>query len=158
VAFQLWAGRAVGVRRASVGYVLALLCFGGGYALVASGQLIGVLIGLLGVAVLIWSTAMTHVGVVVNAYGVRIHHGLLPPAVINLPVRRIRSITTTHVGPTLWHRWGWTWVPGRSRAVVVRSGPALAIELTTGKRVVVSVDQPEGAITMIRRVGLVKTN
>jgi hypothetical protein len=158
VAFQLWSGRALGFRRASVGFGLALVCLAGAYGAVSRGGphrfVAGALLGLAGAAVLLWSAAMAHVGVVINPYGVRIEHALLPVPVISVPMRAVRSITATDVGPTLWRRWGWTWVPGRSRAVIVRSGPALSIELNSGRRFLVSVDDPEHAVAVVNRIGI----
>jgi hypothetical protein len=158
VAFQLWSGRAIGTRRATVGFALALACLAGAYGAFSGGSLrraaLGVLLGLAGAAALIWSAAMAHVGVVINPYGVRVHHALLPAPVVSVPMRAVRSITATDVGPTVWRRWGWTWVPGRSRSVIVRSGPALSIELNSGRRFVVSVDDPEHAVAIVNRVGI----
>jgi hypothetical protein len=126
VAFQLWSGRAIGFRRATVGFALALACLAGAYAVFSGGNLrraaLGTLLGLIGAVVLVWSAAMAHVGVVINPYGVRVHHALLPAPVISVPMRAVRTISATDVGPSIWRRWGWTWVPGRSRAVIVRSG------------------------------------
>jgi hypothetical protein len=148
----------LGFRRATVGFGLALACFAGAYAAASRGGLrwigLGVLLGLAGAAVLVWSAAMAHVGVVINPCGVRVEHALLPAPVISLPMRAVRTISAIDVPPTVWRRWGWTWVPGRSRAIIVRSGPALSIELTSGRRFVVSVDDPDQAVAVVNRIGI----
>jgi hypothetical protein len=151
-------GRAFGVRRAPVGLGIALACFAGAYAAFSTDNLkraaVALLLVLLGVAVLLWAAAMTHVGVVINAYNVRVRHGLLPVALLNLPMRTVRDVRAIDVTQAVWRRWGWTWVPGRSRSIVVRSGPALLIELRSGQRFVVSVDDPESAVAAVTRVGI----
>jgi hypothetical protein len=146
------------VRRASVGLGVALACFAAAYAVFSIDQLqraaAAVLLVLLGAAVLVWAAAMAQVGVVINAYNVRVRHGLLPVALLNLPMRTVRDIRAIDVTQAVWRRWGWTWVPGRSRSIVVRSGPALLIELRSGRRFVVSVDDPHDAVEWVARVGI----
>ena len=137
---------------------MALTLFGLAYGVFSTEALrraaLAVLLVVLGVAVLLWASLMAHVGVVINAYHVRVRHGLLPPPVMNLPVRSIRAVRAVDIGPSVGRRWGWTWVPGRGRSVIVRSGPALAIEMRSGRRFVVSVDHPETAVQAVERLGL----
>jgi hypothetical protein len=151
-------GRAYGARRAPLGLAVALACFGGAYAVFSTEHLkraaLAVLLVLFGAAVLFWAAAMAHVGVVINAYNVRVRHGLLPVALLNLPMRTVRDIRAIDVTQAVWRRWGWTWVPGRSRSIVVRSGPALLFELRSGRRYVVSVDAPESAVAAVARFGV----
>jgi hypothetical protein len=113
----------------------------------------GALLLALGLAATVWSAAMAHVGVRISAYSVRVRHGLLPVPVLSVPVRSVRNARAIDVEPTVWRRWGWTWVPGRGRSVIVRSGPALALELGSGQRVVVSVDEPAQAVLALQQLG-----
>jgi hypothetical protein len=133
-----------------------LACFGAAWGIGSFDSLrraaIALLLALVGLAVLLWAAAMAHVGVRITAYSVTIRHGLLPVLGTSLPLRTVRGLSATDVQPSVWRRWGWTWVPGRGRAVIVRSGPALAIEFGTGRRFVVTVDDPEQAVAALGRL------
>ena len=156
MSFQLWSGRAYGVRRAPIGFAVALACFGAAWGIGSFDSLrrvaIALLLALVGLTALAWAAAMAHVGVRITAYSVTVRHGLLPVLGTSLPMRSVRGLSATDVRPSVWRRWGWTWVPGRGRAVIVRSGSALAIELATGRRFVVSVDEPEEAVAALGRL------
>jgi hypothetical protein len=139
---------------------VAAVCFAGTY-LVSGAHGLGLLGRLgyaaallaLGLGALVWSAAMAHVGVRISAYNVNVRHGLLPMTVMTVPLRSVRGARVVDVAPTVWRRWGWTWVPGRGRSVIVRSGPALALELGSGRRLVVSVDEPEQAVLALQQLG-----
>lgn len=127
---------------------MALACFAGAYAF---GSVLALLPVVIGVVVLVWTAAMAHVGVLITHYNVRVRHGLLPMPVTSLPMRSIRELRAIDVAPTVSGRWGLTWMPGRHRSMIVRSGPALHVELGTGERFVVSVNEPEHAVTVFRQ-------
>jgi hypothetical protein len=104
-----------------------------------------------GVAVTVWAAAMAHVGVQISMYNVRIRHGLLPMPAISVPLRMVHGLRVVDVRSSIWQRWGWTWVPGRGRAVIVRSGPALVFDFA-GRQFTVSVDEPEEAVVALNRM------
>lgn len=109
------------------------------------------LLGVVGLAALVWAAAMAHVGVQISMYNVRIRHGLLPMPPITVPLRMVGSIRAVDVQSNLAQRWGWTWVPGRGRAVIVRSGPALLFDFA-GRQFTVSVDDPDEAEAALNRM------
>ncbi|MEV6924156.1 hypothetical protein AB0M46_06530 [Dactylosporangium sp. NPDC051485] len=158
MSFLLWDGRAIGYRRAGVGAGVGLLCFVAGY-LVAPGEAfahpkrlgLSVLLFACGVAVVVWAAAMAHVGVQISMYNVRIRHGLLPLPSVSVPLRMVQGLRAVDVRASVGQRWGWTWVPGRGRAVVVRSGPALMFDFG-GRQFTVSVDEPEAAVAALQRM------
>ncbi|GGM72526.1 hypothetical protein ACFFX1_53480 [Dactylosporangium sucinum] len=158
MSFLLWSGRAIGYRRAAAGATVALGCFVAGYLVVPERALeqpkwllLSAVLFLAGLAVAGWAAAMGHVGVQISMYNVRIRHGLLPMPPISVPLRMIGELRSVDVQSSIGQRWGWTWVPGRGRAVIVRSGPALVFDFG-GRQFMVSVDDPEDAIAALGRV------
>lgn len=137
---------------------MAVLCFVGGYIGAPEQPFehpkrlaLTVLAFGAGLAALVWAAAMTHVGVQVSMYNVRIRHGLLPMPPISVPLRMVSGLRAVDLRSSIWQRWGWTWVPGRGRAVIVRSGPALTFDFG-GRQFTVSVDGPEDAVAALNRM------
>ena len=158
MSFLLWSGRAIGYRRATGGVLLALAFLVGGI-LVAPAQpfdhprrlVLSALLFLGFAALLVWSAAMAQVGVQISMYNVRIRHGLLPLPPISVPLRMVNGLRAVDVQSSIGQRWGWTWVPGRGRTVIVRSGPALMFEFG-GRQFTVSVDDPDDAVATLTRM------
>ena len=158
MSFLLWSGRAIGYRRATGGVLLAVGCLAGGI-LVAPAQpfdhprrlALSAVLFLGFLALLVWSAAMAQVGVQISMYNVRIRHGLLPLPPISVPLRMVNGLRAVDVQSSIAQRWGWTWVPGRGRTVIVRSGPALMFEFG-GRQFTVSVDDPDDAVATLTRM------
>jgi hypothetical protein len=158
VSFLLWSGRAIGHRRASAGAAVAVGCaavavtvfpdrpFEQPKTLAAAVLLAGAAL-----AALVWAAAMAHVSVEISMYNVRIRHGLLPMPPIQVPLRMVNSLRAVDVRSSIAQRWGWTWIPGRGRAVIVRSGPALLFDFA-GRQFTVSVDDPDAAEAALNRM------
>ncbi|GAA2620504.1 hypothetical protein GCM10010399_59470 [Dactylosporangium fulvum] len=158
MSFLLWSGRAIGYRRAGAGFGVAVVCFVAGYLVAPERPFeqtkwlaLTALLFVAGLAALVWAAAMAHVGVEISMYNVRIRHGLLPMPPIAVPLRMVGEVRAIDVRSSLGQRWGWTWVPGRGRAVIVRSGPALVFDFG-GRQFTVSVDEPEDAVAAFGRV------
>jgi hypothetical protein len=104
-----------------------------------------------GVLVLFGTIAFTHVHVKVDRDAVEVRCGH-----IGLPRRRIPldEVSGAHLAPSVsprhWGGWGYRWRPEKGDAVVVRSGPALVVDLGNGRRFTVTVDDAEGAVLAIR--------
>jgi hypothetical protein len=159
VSLHLWSGRAFGHRRAPLGLAAAVACFTTAYAIGSArgpggSSPVLFMVGLVGVGALalLWSAAMAHVGVRISAYSVQVWHGLVPVPVVSVPLRSVRRAWVVDIEPTLWPNWSGTWTPGRHRSVIVRPGPALALDLGSGRRLVVSVDQPEQAVAAVQHL------
>jgi hypothetical protein len=73
----------------------------------------------------------------------------MPP--IQVPLRMVNSLRAVDVRSSIAQRWGWTWIPGRGRAVIVRSGPALLFDFA-GRQFTVSVDDPDAAEAALNRM------
>lgn len=158
MSFLLWSGQAIGHRRAGAGFVAGVACaaaavtvfpvhpLGEPKALAASA-----LLAAAALAALIWAAAMAHVGVQISMYNVRIRHGLLPMPPITVPLRMVTSMRAVDVRSSLAQRWGWTWVPGGGRTIIVRSGPALLFDFA-GRHFTVSVDDPDAAEAALNRM------
>ncbi|WFE53177.1 hypothetical protein [Micromonospora sp. WMMD1155] len=110
-----------------------------------------VLLAAAGVAGL-WALAMARLSVHVNTYQVAVRHPLLPGPSATVPLRQIRRMSVVHGSARPWTVWWCPWPGGWGRAAVIRTGPALRLELTSGRAFVVSVDEPEGAVRAFRRL------
>jgi hypothetical protein len=158
----IWRGRAAG-------WPTAVLLFWLAVALVlAAGVTVGLnlgdvlpravsvtVAGLLGAGGLVLAgeaVASCLVLVRISAYSVQVRPGLLPFAGTTVPVRSIRSAEVVVARHRPWEGWGWWWMPRPARAVVVRSGPALRIDLTSGRFLVIGVDHPRYAMAALRHV------
>jgi hypothetical protein len=118
---------------AVLGFVFAALAI---VLFVYAGTAPGVAALLVAVAVLVLSRATLRV----DASGLRI--GFLPGLRIRVPMERIRQATVDEIRPLEWGGWGYRVRPGR-RALVLRAGPGLVLDLRDGGRFAVTVDDPE---------------
>jgi hypothetical protein len=155
---MLWSGQAIGYRRAGAGFAVAVSCGAIASAMAPEEPFAQpktltatVLIAAAGLAALVWAAAMAHVRVDISMYNVRIRHGLLPMPPITVPMRLVNGLRAVDVQSSLAQRWGWTWIPGHGRSVIVRSGPALMFDVA-GRQFTVSVDDPESAQAIVTRV------
>lgn len=104
-----------------------------------------------GVLILFGTIAFTHVHVTIDRDAVEVRCGH-----IGLPRRRIPldEVSGAHLAPSVsprhWGGWGYRWRPEKGDAVVVRSGPALVVDLRSGRKFTVTVDDAEGAVRAIR--------
>jgi hypothetical protein len=93
------------------------------------------------------SVAAGSVRVSVGTNGVRVRPGILPLALVRLPLDRIQSAQAIDVRPMQWGGWGYR---GSLRfatraAWVVRGGPGLRVDLRDGSTFVVTVDDADHA-------------
>jgi hypothetical protein len=104
-----------------------------------------------GILVLFGTIAFTHVRVRVDQEALEVRCGH-----VGVPRRRIpmEQVSGAHLAPSVsprnWGGWGYRWRPEMGDAVVVRSGPALVVDLGNGRRFTVTVDDAEGAVLAIR--------
>ncbi|MEV0647787.1 hypothetical protein AB0I28_21210 [Phytomonospora sp. NPDC050363] len=137
---------------------------GGGfsYTLLGGAAFLLLLAWVAGVGVLGWLVVLVLAGVLVllsglrrravvrmDLYTVRIRNVLLPGAGRRVPVRSIRTVriieTTPQAAQLL------RWLPGARRSVLLRSGPAVELELTTGASEILGLDEPFEASRTLRR-------
>lgn len=103
-----------------------------------------------GLLIIFGTLAFTHVKVQVDRECVEVRCGH-----IGLPRRRIPLADVSgarlvpHISPRSWGGWGYRWRPEKGTAVIVRRGPGIIIDLGTGHRFTVTVDDPEGAVQAI---------
>lgn len=155
----LWRGRAESVMlRAivllAVALVLAGVVFGNQYA-DPSEQLRGwswlALVVPIGLA-LIAAVVFTRLSVEVTDDEVRITFGY------GWPVQRIRwdrvaQVQVVNVRPTEWGGWGYRWVPWKKgTAAVMRAGSGFRFDFANGKVFVVTVDDADAGLEVIRGV------
>ena len=155
----LWRGRAESAILRSIillviAFVVAGVVFGNQYA-DPREQLRGwswlafvVPIGLALLAALLF----TRLSVEIDDDEVRIVYGYGWP-VQRITWDRVASVQTIHVRPTEWGGWGYRWVPWRKgTAAVMRAGSGFRFDFANGKVFVVTVDDAEGGLEVIRGV------
>jgi hypothetical protein len=158
----VWQGRAVGWRTS-----LAMVARGAALALAAAaltaltlagtrplGGLTVVAVVLLAAGALLClceAAAACLTVTRVSLYSVRIRPGLIPLVGMRIPVRIISAARVIEAPPRRAYDWGWWW-GRRIGSVLVRPGACLALDLGSRGEVLISVDRPEVAAQVIRRV------
>jgi hypothetical protein len=88
------------------------------------------------------------VQVTVDSRGLRIGLGPWAWTVKSIPIVSVASASAQSIDAADWGGWGYRVMPGRS-AVVLRSGPAIVLELTDGRRFAVTVDDPQAPVPLL---------
>jgi hypothetical protein len=94
------------------------------------------------------AAGMLRVVVEMSVYSVQIRHPMLPGPTATVPLRQILLVRAVQAKASPWTNWWWQGELTRRRAAVIRSGPALQLELVSGSPFVVSVDDPAEAVSM----------
>jgi hypothetical protein len=96
--------------------------------------------------------AASIVNVTVSSDAVRVRPALMPLTGIRIPIHSISAAAAVRVPSGLRDGWGWWWSGHLPAAVTVRSGPALALRLVTGRQILISVDDPHAAVEVLHRL------
>lgn len=80
--------------------------------------------------------------------GVSIHFGAFGWPRYHYALSRIQHVEAVQI-PKSWWAWGITWSPRRGLMLTLRSGPALQLTLTNGRRVTISTPHPHDAVHAI---------
>jgi hypothetical protein len=126
---------------------LALALFGRPWAGPWPGM-IGPLAIVLGALVLGLATS-TSLRVTTGPRGVRIRCGAFGWPRFGYPRERISDAEIVTV--SIWRTWnsGFNWTPRGGWTFVLRSGPALRLTLTNGRRVTIGITDPQAALTAL---------
>jgi hypothetical protein len=159
-----WLGRATGIRAAagmlavaaaltaaSVTLTSVAPSFGASSARVLTITL-AVLCGFAALLCLVEAAIDCLVVVRVTSYLVQVRPGLLPLSGLHIPVRDIHTVRVTDAPAQALRSLGWWWMTRRAPTILVRPGPALALQLHSGREVVISVDHPLQAAQQLRRI------
>ena len=92
---------------------------------------------------------LASITVVVDRNGLDVRFGPLGWPRKHLPLAAIAAVSAEDIDPMRWGGWGYRILPGRS-AVVLRSGPAVVVDLVGGKRFCVTIDDPEPGVALLR--------
>jgi hypothetical protein len=84
----------------------------------------------------------------VDARGVRIGLGPWAWTVKKIELGTIAGARAESIEASPWGGWGYRVLPGRS-ALVLRSGPAIVLDLTDGRRFAVTVDGPQTPVALL---------
>jgi hypothetical protein len=134
--FMVWP-LAVATTMAVVGAVLGFVAGGAQAALLA---LLALPVG-----------ALSWVQVTVDERGLRIGIGPWGWTVKKVPLVAIAEAAAESIAAVDWGGWGYRILPGRS-ALVLRSGPAIVLQLADGRRFAVTVDGPQVAVALLQAV------
>lgn len=88
------------------------------------------------------------VQVTVDSRGLRVGVGPWAWTVKSIPLVAIASASAQPIEAGDWGGWGYRVMPGRS-AFVLRSGPAVVLELADGRRFAVTVDDPQVPVALL---------
>ncbi|GAA1674794.1 hypothetical protein [Streptomyces yatensis] len=106
-----------------------------------------------GLALLLAAAAFLVTGaikVTVSPRGVTVASALVPFLRQNITMDRIERATARWTSPLEIGGWGYRWKPG-VRAVSLRKGDALWLELTRGTRFVITIDDAQTAAELVNR-------
>ena len=96
-------------------------------------------------AVLVTLLTTSSVRASAGSDGVVVRFGPFGLPRFHFPPARIARARVVHLAPWALLGWGIFWSPGRGLLLTLRSGPALELRLTDGRRVTVSVPDPAAA-------------
>ena len=111
--------------------------------LLAGGTTPAELIGAATLAVIaLVSAAFARIQVGIDARGLLVSSGTLGIPLRTVPLAAIDAVHADYLEALRWGGWGYRVMPGRS-AVILRSGPGLIVNLTSGSQFAVSVREPD---------------
>ena len=136
----------------SIALVLPLLALAKGSN--GSWSAVGFLIPLLVVVAAAAANLLTATSLRTTAgpNGITVHCGVLGWPRFRYPMHRIQHVEAIEVPQSQWAR-GMYWWPRRGLMLTLRTGPALRITLTNGRKVTISTPQPQAAIVAIDSAG-----
>lgn len=114
------------------------------------GFLAPVLVMLL--AVLVNVLTLSSIRTAAGPYGVTVHYGVFGWPRFRYPVARIRHVEATRVTTAQW-AWGLSWSPRRGLMLTLRNGPAIRLELVSGRRVTIGVADADAAVAVLVAAG-----
>jgi hypothetical protein len=99
---------------------------------------------------LLFGLAFVQVQVRIDREALEVRSGHVGLPLRRIPLRDVVDCTHQSCAPMSWGGWGYRYRQSHGTAVVVRKGPALVLELGGGRRFTVTVDNPEGAVRVLR--------
>lgn len=90
--------------------------------------------------------ALSTIRLVVSPAGVSVGLGPWGYPCYRIPRQRIESVRASEAGVLQFFGLGLRWRPGKV-GLVLRSGPALTVRTASGREIVVSTDDPAGAVS-----------
>ena len=91
----------------------------------------------------------TSLRVTTGPRGVHVRWGVFGRPSFNYPPERVAAVDIVTVSPWTTWEYGTVWTPRGGWSFVMRSGPALRLTLTNGRRVTVGVVDPQAALTAL---------
>ena len=107
---------------------------------------VNLLVGAAVIAVTVAALALSQVTVRVDETGLRLGFG--PGVRVRVPLADIRQASAEEIRPLAWGGWGYRVLPGK-RALVLRGGPGLVLDLRNGNRFAVTLDEPETSAALV---------
>ncbi len=125
-----------------------MLALGVGCALVGVVLLLtaDLMVGAVVLAATVALLALSRVTLRVDDGGVRLGFG--PGVRVRVPMERIERAEVADIRPMAWGGWGYRARPG-GRALVLRAGPGMVLDLSDGSRFAVTLDEPADAVALV---------
>lgn len=86
--------------------------------------------------------AFARLRISVDWRGLKVVTGILGISLKTIPLTAVESVHTDTLEPMQWGGWGYRFMPGRS-AIILRTGPGIVVNLTSGKQFALSLNAPE---------------
>lgn len=125
---------------------LLVMAGAGGGSWTAAGLLIPLSVAL--AAVVVNLITATSVRASAGPRGVTVNLGVFGWPRFRYPLERIQHAEAITIPASQW-AWGLFWSPRKGLMITLRTGPALRLVLTNGRRVTISTPHPEAAVNAI---------
>ena len=99
-------------------------------------------------AIIVNLLTASSVRAIAGTNGVTVHFGVFGWPRFRYPISRIRSAEAVTIPSSRW-AWGIYWSPRLGLMLTLRTGPALQLTLTNGRRVTISTPDPDVAVAVI---------
>ena len=121
-------------------------------ATIVIGIILGIVVGpayFLLILAALPTIALSRVRVDINSEELKMSFGPIGWPTKRIPTADLVSADAIDLAPMQWGGWGYRWLPGRT-AVVLRKGPAIAVEKADGKLFAVTVGDASTGAEVLR--------
>jgi hypothetical protein len=103
-------------------------------------------------AVLVNVLTLSSIRTAAGPHGVTVHFGVFGWPRFRYPVATIRRVEATRLTTSQWG-WGMNWSPRRGLMIALRNGPAIRLELVSGRKVTIGVANADEAVAVLAAAG-----
>ena len=103
-------------------------------------------------AVVVNLLTLSSIRIAAGPHGVSVHFGVFGWPRFRYPVSRISRVEATRVTSAYWS-WGMNWSPRKGLMLTLRNGPAIRLELVSGRVVTIGVPDADQAVAALVAAG-----